>query len=202
MSDIDDSLFDFSRSRSRKKQTLRICDKHGCEKDGLYPAPKSPHKLAEHYHFCLSHIREYNASWNYFSDFTDDAFADYLDSDRFGHRPTWSLGNIPHSDKKKKPKNLGDYFRNAFDDPFDLGKKIFDDPIAHQPSPIPTASDEVRKALNLFGLSLSDNFETVKLTYKRLVKKYHPDVNKNDPEAEKMLKNVLKAFEILEKYFI
>ncbi|MEB3701565.1 DnaJ domain-containing protein [Candidatus Bealeia paramacronuclearis] len=49
-------------------QKTRLCDHGGCEQEGEYRAPKSPHNLREYYWFCLEHIRDYNKSWDYYKD--------------------------------------------------------------------------------------------------------------------------------------
>jgi len=38
---------------------------------------------------------------------------------------------------------------------------------------------------------------TIKKAYKRLARKYHPDLNKDDPKAEERFKQVTEAFEVL-----
>ncbi len=45
----------------------------------------------------------------------------------------------------------------------------------------------------ILGVSRNADREEIKRAYKRLAKKYHPDVNKDDPEAEKRFKEVNEA---------
>ena len=44
---------------------MRMCDRHGCDKLGDRPAPKSPNS-PERWYFCEEHAGEYNRNWNYF----------------------------------------------------------------------------------------------------------------------------------------
>ncbi len=44
---------------------VRLCDRHGCDKPGDCPAPKSPNS-PERWYFCAEHAGEYNRGWNYF----------------------------------------------------------------------------------------------------------------------------------------
>lgn len=44
---------------------MRLCDRHGCEKPGNCPAPKSPNS-PERWYFCAEHAGEYNRNWDYF----------------------------------------------------------------------------------------------------------------------------------------
>ena len=49
----------------REATRVRECDRHGCDKPGKHPAPKSPHS-PERWYFCEFHAAEYNRRWNYF----------------------------------------------------------------------------------------------------------------------------------------
>jgi molecular chaperone DnaJ len=39
--------------------------------------------------------------------------------------------------------------------------------------------------------------DEVKKSYYKLVKKYHPDLNKDNPDAEEQFKSIVKAYETL-----
>jgi hypothetical protein len=49
----------------REAQAVRLCDRHGCDKAGDCPAPKSPNS-PERWYFCQEHAGEYNRGWDYF----------------------------------------------------------------------------------------------------------------------------------------
>lgn len=49
----------------------------------------------------------------------------------------------------------------------------------------------------VLGVSEKAGEEQIKQAYRKLAKKYHPDLNPNNPEAEEKFKNVVKAYEIL-----
>lgn len=59
----------FPRWRSydgaREAQQVRLCDRHGCDRPGDCPAPKSPNS-PERWYFCSDHAAEYNRNWDYF----------------------------------------------------------------------------------------------------------------------------------------
>jgi hypothetical protein len=59
----------FPRWRSYGSETaatqVRMCDRHGCDKPGDRPAPKSPNS-PERWYFCEEHAGEYNRNWDYF----------------------------------------------------------------------------------------------------------------------------------------
>ncbi|MET0239617.1 MAG: J domain-containing protein [Sphingobium sp.] len=50
----------------RQAQSVRLCDRHGCEQPGNCPAPKSPNN-PERWYFCQDHAAEYNKGWDYFA---------------------------------------------------------------------------------------------------------------------------------------
>ncbi|ARU16331.1 J domain-containing protein [Croceicoccus marinus] len=50
----------------RDAQTVKLCDRHGCEEPGNCPAPKSPNN-PDRWYFCEKHAAEYNRGWDYFA---------------------------------------------------------------------------------------------------------------------------------------
>ena len=46
----------------------------------------------QYFCFCLDHVREYNATYNYFNGMTDEAVRLYQKEALTGHRPTWKMG--------------------------------------------------------------------------------------------------------------
>jgi len=64
---------------------------------------------------------------------------------------------------------------------------------------------KIRNALNLFGAESIYEFDNVKKEYKRLAKKYHPDLHANKPELikkiyEKKFMKIKESYELLEEY--
>lgn len=57
-----------------------------------------------------------------------------------------------------------------------------------------------RKGPNLYdvlGVGRSASDEDIKKAYKALARKYHPDLNQNNPAAEGMFQKVTRAYEVL-----
>ena len=67
---------------TREAETVRPCDRHGCDEPGDRPAPKSPNSR-ERWYFCERHAAEYNRGWNYFEGLSaEDAAAREADERR------------------------------------------------------------------------------------------------------------------------
>jgi molecular chaperone DnaJ len=65
---------------------------------------------------------------------------------------------------------------------------------------------KIRNALEVFGVETIYQFDAIKKEYKRLAKKYHPDLHQGKPELiqkiySKKFLNVKESFELLEEYY-
>src|SRR6201991_3844960 len=93
---FDSPLFDRIRVKPDEDRRLRTslpaCEWPGCAHAGTHRAPKGRNHEREYWRFCLDHVREYNASYNFFAGMTDDAVARYQKDAVTGHRPTWKMG--------------------------------------------------------------------------------------------------------------
>ena len=61
-------------------------------------------------------------------------------------------------------------------------------------------SEEVKKSLEIFNLKDDFNEKELKKRYKELVKKYHPDLNKNYQKKDKNIKEINKSYSRLIKF--
>ncbi|WP_456471227.1 DnaJ domain-containing protein [Caminibacter sp.] len=66
--------------------------------------------------------------------------------------------------------------------------------------------NKIRNALELFGASTIYEFDKIKKEYRRLAKKYHPDLHRNKPELiqkiyDKKFRRVKESYELLEEYY-
>ena len=153
------------------------CDYPGCTKAGEYRAPKDA-RLKEYYWFCLEHVQEYNAKWNYYENpAMENDEEDISRRFRFSSRIKYGFG---------------------FD--FPGGYNIFND-IPNSSSPNIRLTGSEREGLKIMELEAEDlSVSELKKAYKKAVKKYHPDININDKNAEEKFKIISTAYKsLLEK---
>lgn len=155
------------------------CDHPGCQEDGEFRAPKD-RNLKEYYWFCLKHVQEYNAKWNYYEGLDDKEDEEVIHTQR---------RRFKFSSKVKY--NFGFDFEGNFEF-FDNHKPDFSS--INQPF----YNQEDKKCLIVMELSSEGlTTETLKKQYKKLVKKYHPDLNQGDEDAEEKFKILSLAYQSL-----
>ena len=171
----------------------RECDKMGCAEPGEYRAPKN-RALKDYHWFCIDHVREYNASWNFYRGMKADELDAHWISDMTWQRPSWPLGASAPSYRR-----FESILRNRF-----LFEEDKQEDHAHQENELrqksyfPPYSEEA-KALKLFALQLPLSKDNLRKKYKQLVKQSHPDHHQGNKDYEERLKNVTQAYAILKK---
>jgi len=197
--DLNSPLFDRVRTRPRGEEAVAAdpaCGHPGCTLAGPYRAPQGRGREGQYFHFCLDHVRAYNASYNYFKDMPDDAVAAFQKADIYGHRPTWRMG------VNGAPPDSGDTGRGAFvdggaNDPFGLfGRRGFARGAEAKPA-APSVGNAARKALDTLGLEPGVDKAALKARYKELVKRLHPDANGGDRSREDQLRAIINAYNYL-----
>lgn len=174
------------------QQFLQVCGYKGCESQGIHKAPKSRHHIETGSHdwhwFCLTHIRDYNAKWNYYQNMSESEIERERRADVTWQRPSWPLG-ASHPSKVR-------YFsaQPIFQDPFEL----FKEETVSTPSSLGLSPEE--KALSLLGLSIPFSQKDLRQRYRDLVKQHHPDVCGGNIESEDKLKEINEAYGILKAY--
>src|ERR1041384_3817554 len=93
---LNSPLFDSIRvkpgqDRRPRKADEPCCEWKGCGNSATHRAPKGRMRENEYWRFCLDHVREYNASYNYFAGMNDDDVMRYQKDAITGHRPTCEL---------------------------------------------------------------------------------------------------------------
>lgn len=170
---------------------IRLCNHSDCGETGEFRAPKSRDDLRNYLWFCLAHIREYNRAWNYFQGMSQEEIEAYQHSSNTWHRPTWVMGVNGTGDQRHftfehLQDDLG-LFRNGSESGAASGAKT---------AP-PEASGPIRKALATLELTSMASASEVKLRYKELAKRFHPDLNGGCKSAEERLKIINAAYSFL-----
>jgi len=177
------------------KSTIRTCDQQNCNEIGKYKAPKSRLNLNNYYYFCLNHVKEYNKSWDFYKGLSVNEIELSLRKDILWDRPSWPL--------KGNPNNILEQIRSLLNSDYSLFEKERDlqnflkNKIINQ-----DLTRAEHKSMNVLGVKMPISVEKIKKAYKRLVKLFHPDVNKENKNAETLFKEVNQAYRILLKKFL
>lgn len=178
---------EFADGAKRSPRT-HACQMPGCPEAGEFRAPKA-RESNEYLYFCLPHVQEYNKSWNYFSGMSDAEVEQHIIRSALWDRPTRSFHNYAELKEELQRKAWQTY--TGSEKPRDRNGD------SYRKSQISKHSPEF-EAMAIMGLEPPIDPAGLKARYKDLVKRYHPDVNRDDPNAEEMLKNINMAYTILQ----
>jgi hypothetical protein len=160
------------------------CQHPGCRKLGEHRAPMGRDREGQYFRFCLDHVREYNATYNYFKGMTDADVMAFQREAIVGHRPTWSMG-VKRGDKTFREDGL---------DP-DRFWTDFGGARARPEAPQPRLPVATVKAYQTLGFDEPPaQAGAVKARYKELVKRLHPDANGGDRSREDKLREIIQAY--------
>ncbi|PTM51780.1 J domain-containing protein [Phreatobacter oligotrophus] len=191
--------------RARARPGTRVCAHPNCDLEATHRAPLGRDREGEFIWFCLDHVKEYNASYNYFAGMNDAAVAAYQKDALTGHRPTWSMGVNSWTKEGRRPEPRASAGTGAgFDprkgaDPFGL----FEDAEWRQPgarAPEPEGRmirNAERKALSTLNLDIHATAAEIKARFKELAKRLHPDSNGGDRSHEDKLREIIQAYNYL-----
>ncbi len=175
----------------------KACEFPGCSASGEHRAPKGRRHEGQYWRFCVTHVREYNASYNYFDGMSEAAVQAYQKDSIVGHRPTWSMGSNPTGGAHRGAE---DHERDwAYSDPLGI---LNDSGVSSRPKTETKPrrrmhAGPVRKALDVLGLDESADAATIRSTFKTLVKRFHPDAHGGDRSFEDRLRDIIKAHDTL-----
>lgn len=172
-------------NRNRRGQP---CQWPGCGGKGDHRAPKSREHLRDFYWFCTTHVREYNLNWDFFNGMSADEIDAYMREDVTWHRPTWKAGSRWGSESTARR------FQDAFE-MFSDGGGGFKDPNEKVRRKGPKTKAE--EMLAILDLDMDATTEDIRVRYKELAKKHHPDLNNGDPRSEEKFKAINEAYDFL-----
>ena len=199
----DSPLFDGIRVKPDENRRLRAshpaCEWPGCKGAATHRAPKGRDREKEYWRFCLGHVREYNHSYNFFAGMSTDDIAKYQKDAVTGHRPTWKIGmNGGRPTKRSHSARFEPGIGDA-DDPLGLfrhfGARAGDEHLRRRETRVIRNAE--RKALDSLGLEPDATAVEVKVRFKSLVKRHHPDANGGDRSTEDKLREIIQAYNYL-----
>ena len=164
-----------------------ICDWNNCNNVGGYKAPVERDNSKKYRLLCLKHIKEFNKNWNYFENMNDSEIIDFIKADMTWHKPTQ---NFSAQDNFFKI-----LWNNALKE--DINQNGIDKSrakLAHL-----NFSNKDLKAFEILGLDVSINWENIRSKFKKLVKKFHPDMNSGNKKFEEKLKVITLAYTQLKR---
>jgi curved DNA-binding protein CbpA len=202
---LDSKYFDSIRVSTKRKKAARAqpdpedipqtgCQWKGCENQAKHRAPMGRGRDGEFFYFCADHVRQYNASYNYFDGMSDSQIQEFQRDARTGHRPTWKVGSNESGAKKKSGADA----KTAEASSFAAYR-------AAKAKATRTKGQARRRKLrplekkSFDAMSLPENAtkDEVKARFKQLVKEHHPDANGGDKGAEDKLREIIQAYNYL-----
>ena len=191
-----------SRDAEPEEPDYPVCQWKGCEKPGEHRAPKGRDKEGEFYLLCSEHIRQFNASYNYFDGMSDAEIKNFQRDAAYGHRPTWKSGANAYVGGERRDATSEDVERVAKGKA--KGAKGFQEWRARQggkkaQSPQRKLKPLEKKAMAKLGLAEHATKEEEKARFKSLVKRHHPDANGGDRGSEEKLREIIQAYNYLKQ---
>jgi len=159
-----------------------ICDWNNCLEEGCYKAPVEKDNSKKYRMLCLNHVKEFNKNWNYFEGMNDEQVYEFIKSDMTWHKSTQSFASSDNFFKI--------LWNNALKD--DLYKYRINGQLDNR-NVFNFDHNDV-KAFSILGLSIGIHWKKVQEKFKKLVKKYHPDMNAGNKKYEDKLKVITLAY--------
>lgn len=175
----------------KPQSSAKPCDMPYCEGEGTFRAPKN-RALVDHYWFCQMHITEYNRAWNFFDGMNQREVEEHILQSMFGDRPTWRYDADGMAEENLRRQAYEFHGTGGTDDRAHRAWQEYE----KNKNQIDNQGSEF-EAMAIFGLEPPINLDKIKVRYKELAKKYHPDLNKDNPKAEEQLKKVNMAYTVL-----
>lgn len=192
-----------AKVRGMKGETAadeRKCEWPGCSNPGQYRAPKSKQELNSFRWFCKSHIQDFNKSWNYYADWTEEELEQQRRADLSWDRPTWKMGQKPvRPEGPAGHANGNAWARWGFDDPMEV--------LGDNATINPGGKEETKKArrkllprneqsaLEILGCEADQKKAEIRARFRALVRDLHPDMNGGKREDEDRLRDVVWAWD-------
>ena len=170
----------------------------GCDQPGEFRAPPEdgtpPEGPPRYRWFCLEHVREFNARYNFFAGMSPDEISAAQRPYAGWERETRAFAHVGAD----RPPSWGD-----FSDPLDAIAARFRERQAeargNQRQDGKPLSEADRRALHVLGLELDADRTALRRRYAELARRYHPDRNGGDRSHEARLQAVIAAYQQLRR---
>lgn len=192
-----------NRFHGRFEAQGRTCDWPGCDEDGEFRAPGfRPSGFdgpGEWRWFCLDHVREFNAGYDYFDGMSPDEILRAQspihgwDRESRAFNPAAGVDGMPRWADFADPLDAIGSRARTFRQRAESAQR------AQSRSDGKPVSWEERRALEVLGLSLDADRTAVRRRYTEMLRRYHPDHNGGDRRHETRLQGVVEAWQVLRK---
>ena len=201
---LNSKLFDSIRVSGKKDATPRRenappCQWKGCDKPGPHRAPQGRGRDGQFYNFCIDHVRQYNAGYNYFDGMSDVEVDEFRKDALTGHRPTWKAGANAWAHGTRDGARSEEAASR-------VGPQATRGPRVYRSSRAATSPDYrrqlkplERKSLRTLDLKDEATKDEIKTKFKELVKLHHPDANGGDSRSEEKLREIIQAYNYLKQ---
>ena len=196
-----DSIRLTPKGEAPRQPATRTCQWKGCSNTGEHRAPKGRGGEGEYLYFCIDHVRQFNATYNYFQGMSNAEVEEYQKNSATGHRPTWKLGDGGMSSRGDAPgpqNRYARFARSTASDPHDFLDESKDPANPRSPRQRGLKPLE-RKALEAMHLPETAAGVDIKARFKELVKRHHPDANGGDRASEDKLREIIQAYNYLKQ---
>jgi hypothetical protein len=198
---LDSKYFDCIRVKPDHEAVVQheapVCQWRGCQLTGVYRAPKGRGREGQYYMLCLDHVRQFNASYNYFEGMSNAEVEAYQKDSVIGHRPTWKAGANAWAHGTGQGAARTASFGRACNDPH--GFFGFDGAERRSAEPRRSLKPLELKSLEALNLTGTAERHEIKTRFKELVKRHHPDSNGGDKRSEDKLREIIQAYNYLKQ---
>ena len=166
------------------------CAVPSCTEPGEFKAPLQPANFdgpGSWQFLCLEHVREHNAKYNYFEGMSPDEISEAQSPMAGWDRQTRAFA---HAGADPAPS------WSDFSDPLDAISARFRRSRQESESRFNRAE---QRALSVLGLGEDADLKSVRASYSKLVRRFHPDRNGGDRSHETRLGEVIEAYQLLRK---
>jgi DnaJ-like protein len=197
---LDSKYFDSIRVASKRERAQPVREEHyprcqwkGCTSKGDHRAPRGRGKDGQYYIFCLEHVRQYNAAYNYFDGMNDSEVQDFQkDAMKVGVNAA-----APGAAPSPAAPAAGFAFRALDPHAFFArrAKAAREQPAESRRQLKPLE----KKSLQTLNLGAEATRVEIKARFKELVKIYHPDTNGGDARSGEKLREIIQAYNFLKQ---